>query len=83
MEMSVSSQIGHVRHPRACVALIDCRALARWHTHLEIMLTEIISCEITYSLSSCSQNYLFVAEHNASVEYGCGRSEGGFSEQNG
>ncbi len=73
--MSVSSPIGQVRLPHACVALIYCHTLTVGKHALKTMWTEIISREITGFRFGRLQIYLFVEKHGASVVHRSGRFE--------
>jgi hypothetical protein len=79
MWMSVSSPTGHVRHHCACILLIHCRTLTRYHT-LWKSCEKI--CTKTKVLDFHIQNYLFVAKHNKSVVHGVDGLKSGFLNQN-
>jgi hypothetical protein len=69
MWKSVSSLVGHSKHPRAFVALIHFRTLTRWHTYFgkQIGCRNEIAWKMKGSGFAPIQSYLFVAESGTSV----------------
>jgi hypothetical protein len=64
--MSVSSQIGHTRLPRARVTLIFCRTLTLRHAHIEKhgeqILREMELLDFVFAF-----RIIFLLQHDASV----------------
>ncbi len=73
--VSASSPIGHLRHPRACVALMYCRTVTSWDTHCEKQVDRKNFVRmITFGFGGIP-NYFRVAAHDAFATHGWRRSD--------